>query len=394
MKVGFFEHHLRRESFGGTLFQIKTGRRTYIDNAEFCKIATFGYLDEDMSRCVGFPVGTVHVIEPPNLFDYNFSAPDKVFVELTHGCNLRCTHCLNSSGSALGDKLQTKGVQNLLKSCGDFGVQEVRFTGGEPLVVKQIANYVETANMAGLRTSIGTNGTLVTEEMSCRLASAGLNAAIVSVDGLESRHNAVRGNGMFKKTLQGLEHLRAKGIDVRVNVVVMRENLSDIVPLVSMLTSMGLHVLLRRLIPSGRAFNSVDEMLTADEYQQLEESLRVFLDTKQPFIEGHYLREKEVIPHTKLPFVRRNCSAGSRGLVVLSTGHIQTCGFLGSLGEKPIGHISEQSLSDVWHDLVTSDYISRLEARLKIHNTTTLGPQTNCLAIAYTNIRTPIRESP
>ena len=90
-------------------------------------------------------------------------------------------------------------------------MQEIRFTGGEPLVHKRIYDFIALAHQLGLYTSIGTNGTLATKEVSEKLKVAGLDKAVVSIDGTERAHDDIRSGGNYKKTIARIKNLEKMG---------------------------------------------------------------------------------------------------------------------------------------------------------------------------------------
>ena len=133
------------------------------------------------------------------------------------------------------------------------------------------------------------------------------------------------------------------------------------------------------------------EMLTEADYASLREKLQPFLSDKRGLVRGHYLKDDKVTTRIKLPFERHSCSAGHRGLVVLPNGQVQTCGFLGPLGEPSIGDLKTESLALLWERLVQSQHIASLRSLLPAHNAGTCGPKTNCLAISLADQREPIQ---
>ena len=124
-------------------------------------------------------------------------------------------------------------------------------------------------------------------------------------------------------------------------------------------------------------------MMSADDYRLFDQRLTQILGDRRYLVEGHYLSlAAPVTPRIQLPFARKFCSAGHRGMVILPTGQIQTCGFLGPLGEKALGKVPEERFSEIWKRLSNSDPMAELESNLPLHNARTQGPATNCLAIA------------
>lgn len=382
------EHYLlRRESFGGTLFSVKRGKRVYINHDEYLEMKFSSCVTQALANELGEDIMPVVIAEPKYLPNDNFSAPDTVFLEVTRACNLHCIHCFNTSGKRLSKQLSQTQFESVIKDLVSGGVQEIRFTGGEPMVVPGIISLIRRASELGIRTSMGTNAALINGNKADALAKAGLRAGIVSFDGLESRHDQIRGKGSFKLSMDGLKRLRQRNISVRVNIVVMRSNLSDMSKLVKFLHEIGVSVFIRRLILSGRASATPNEMLTSTEYSVLRKSLQTYLDDSKGLVDGHYLKERRVQMRIILPFVRKDCSAGHRGLIILPDGRIQTCGFLGPLGETSIGRVPEEHMADIWQRLNNSSHIEDLEQNLEPYNKNTVGPPTNCLAVALTGQR-------
>lgn len=372
---------LRKESFGGTLFDIVSGKRLYVCNEEFSSIKFNHGLDDRLTASLCM-TGSVDITEPVWIPEFNFSAPDTVFFEVTRACNLRCLHCFNSSGLKIKNELTQKMRVAIIEDLAKAGVQEIRFTGGEPMVLVEIEDLLSKATSLNLRISMGTNAVLATISRAASLAKF-LHMAIVSIDGTEKRHDYIRGKGNFKKTMRGMENLLSCGVNVRVNTVIMRSNTLDIIELAKHLYHRNIPLFIRRLIPSGRALNMSGEMMSKDDYNNVREKLSPYLADPRGLTQGHYLNvEKGVQTRIPLPFRRRDCSAGHRGMVILPDGNMQTCGFLGPVGEKSVGRIQDESIATIWKRLLLSNHVVSLENNLIAHNRCSDGPCTNCLAIA------------
>lgn len=372
---------IRREFFGATIFDVFTGRRMYVNRSEFVDIKRNGFT-KSLRKELGIIGQEFLITEPKWLPKFNFSAPDTVFFEITRACNLKCSHCFNNSGIKLNDEIPYEKKIRIIKDLWQTGVQEIRFTGGEPLVSQEICDLLSFSANLGFRNSIGTNASLVTKDYSKQLANSGLHSAVVSVDSMGSVHDKIRGKGCFVKTMRGISFLRSSGISVRINAVVVRSNFEKIVSLVEYFFKQEIPVFLRRFIPVGRLNDAVNEVLTANEYIVLKNTLTPYLEDKSNLIQGHYLREMEIKTRISLPFVRQKCSVGSRGLVILPSGKVQTCGFLSSLGEQHIGCVLKEPIRFIWKRLLTSEYVNSLCKNLAEYNAQTMHCRTNCFAIA------------
>jgi MoaA/NifB/PqqE/SkfB family radical SAM enzyme len=108
------------------------------------------------------------------------------------------------------------------------GVCEVRFTGGEPLLYRQLPMVIECAVQSGLRVSVITNGWLLPTRLP-ELVTAGCHEVVVSVDGIQPTHDAIRGrNGLFDRCLRGMAMARAAGLNLVVNTVLQSSNIDSL----------------------------------------------------------------------------------------------------------------------------------------------------------------------
>jgi len=103
-------------------------------------------------------------------------------VSLTDRCSLRCTYCMPNDFAAWipnGDLLTTNELLTIIEVAVEQGINEVRLTGGEPLLRPDIVEIVD--RIAGLanapRLTLTTNG-LKLKELALPLAKAGLNRII------------------------------------------------------------------------------------------------------------------------------------------------------------------------------------------------------------------------
>ena len=365
---------LRIESFGGTLFDLSSGKRIYLNQDETTRIQTQAImLDEHIFN------PPFNIVKPKTLPTIGFSFADTAFIELTRRCNLRCKHCLNNSGKELGELLSDDEIKKLIINLSKAGLQEIRFTGGEPLLHKSIFDFIKLCTDCGMRASIGTNGTLVSKEIASQLKSVGLKYAVVSIDGTESAHDNIRGSGNYKKAFDGIKNLQDVGIRIRINSVLMKNNTADIIELMKELNSKHIYAFIRRFIESGRGDGQHTEVLSKEDYDNVRKQLENEL--KDKFIKGHYLNDEPVSPRIELPFERYSCSAGQRGLVILPNGNIHTCGFLAAQGETPLMNVKNiVDWSEFWNNMIKLNPLKKLREELKVYNQNPNVQPTNCLA--------------
>lgn len=149
-------------------------------------------------------------------------------VSLTDRCNLRCTYCMPEEGLqwlAKPELLTDDEIVRLVRvAVTDLGVEEVRFTGGEPLLRPGLVGIVERCAALEPRPSMSltTNG-IGLERTAAALRDAGLDRVNVSLDTLnpETFRRMTR-RKRHADVLRGLEAAREQGLaPVKVNAVLM-----------------------------------------------------------------------------------------------------------------------------------------------------------------------------
>ncbi|HEY8628890.1 MAG TPA: GTP 3',8-cyclase MoaA [Gaiellaceae bacterium] len=133
-----------------------------------------------------------------------------VRVSVTDKCNFRCTYCMPAEGLEwLGrDEILTfEEIARLVGVLASLGVDEVRLTGGEPLVRRDLPVLVEMlAAIPGVRDlSLTTNGVLL-DRLAGPLVAAGLKRINVSLDSLSHvRFAELTRRDALDAVLRGLE---------------------------------------------------------------------------------------------------------------------------------------------------------------------------------------------
>jgi len=203
-------------------------------------------------------------------------------VSLTDRCNLRCVYCMPEDGLAWlpePDSLGDDEVVRLLRIAVErLGIEEVRFTGGEPLLRRSLERIIAAA--ASLRTSGGsapelsltTNG-LGLDKRAAGLRAAGLDRVNISLDAVEpARYAAISRRDRLGDVLAGIEAAIREGLSpVKINTVVMRGvNEDQVVPLVRFALSGGYQLRFIEQMPLGpRHTWKRADLVSADEIRAL-----------------------------------------------------------------------------------------------------------------------------
>src|SRR3990172_9527033 len=116
---------------------------------------------------------TENKIRPPRLIAW----------ELTNACNLACIHCRASAiKEATPGELSTAEAKHFVDELVEYK-PIIILTGGEPLLRADVYDIARYASGHGLRVVLATNGTLLTQDIACKLIEVGIQRVSISIDG-------------------------------------------------------------------------------------------------------------------------------------------------------------------------------------------------------------------
>ena len=142
------------------------------------------------------------------------SFPYIVGWELTLACNLRCRHCASAAGLPRKEELTTEEALALCDQFPPLAVQEVDFTGGEPLMRPDWWRIAARVAELGITTRIVTNGIPLVPGTVARIRDVGISTVGVSLDGLEATHDDIRAlPGLWRRVLAGIEASQFQQLD-------------------------------------------------------------------------------------------------------------------------------------------------------------------------------------
>jgi len=199
-----------------------------------------------------------------------------VVYNCTPECNLGCRHCYSFSEKAASDAtLTTQQAKDLLGQLKAERVPVVLFSGGEPLLRKDIFQLLEYACYLNLTTAISTNGTLITPEIAKKLTDANVSYAGISIDGPEGFHDDFRRcAGSHKAALAGLENCRNQGIKTGLRFTITTENSRHITFIFELAVSLGTRrICFYHLIGAGRAKQLIDRRPSAAQSRRIVDTI-------------------------------------------------------------------------------------------------------------------------
>jgi len=184
---------------------------------------------------------------------------------ITRSCNLKCVHCYNDSGADRScNDISTQDAKGVLDDLAGFGVPSVLFSGGEPLMRKDLFELIGYAGDKGLRTVISTNGTLIDKEAANTIKERGVSYVGISLDGIGGVNDKFRGvEGAFERAVKGIDNCKEAGIRVGLRLTLTKRNVEDIDELFEFLENKGIErACFYHLVPSGRGGGMFSDDLT------------------------------------------------------------------------------------------------------------------------------------
>jgi PqqA peptide cyclase len=168
--------------------------------------------------------------------------PLALLAELTHRCPLRCPYCSNPLElSRASAELDTASWTRVLGEAAALGVLQVHFSGGEPLVRRDLAEIVRHATEVGLYGNLITSGVNLDADRLAELVEAGLEHVQLSFQDVDSASgDRIAGFvGAQEAKRRAARLVREAGLPLTVNAVVHRQNLDRLGEIIEMAVQLG-----------------------------------------------------------------------------------------------------------------------------------------------------------
>jgi 12,18-didecarboxysiroheme deacetylase len=208
---------------------------------------------------------------PSHLLQFSQDKRPVVVWNITRRCNLKCVHCYaHAKDKSFKNELTTDQGLELIDDLAQFGVPVILFSGGEPLVRKDLPQLADYAVQKGMRAVISTNGTLISARTAQTLKDIGLSYVGISLDGMQEVNDRFRGvKGAFNSALEGIKNCQAAGIKVGLRFTINKFNVKEIPYVFDLLEEMDIpRVCFYHLVYAGRGSELVNDDLSHEETRQ------------------------------------------------------------------------------------------------------------------------------
>jgi MoaA/NifB/PqqE/SkfB family radical SAM enzyme len=274
---------------------------------------------------------------------------------VTDKCNLKCKMC-GACDYTPGDHgmLTLAQWKAVIDAAERLKTQVVSITGGEALLRKDLFDLIAYARTKSMTVHLNTNGLLLRDRNVASLAASGVESVSISVESTNPTvHDAIRGKGTLKHTIEGIRRLRRACPDTRIglNTVLNRHNLDSMPNLVRFAERENLDQV--KFAPIHSNLQHKDKPL--DEYADMvfgpqdTDSLTAGVDAIRQALATTRLescsdRFFEGIPNLyRQPASNFYCYAGYAVCVVNPQGDVSAC-----FDKAPCANVKDRPLDQIW----------------------------------------------
>jgi heme d1 biosynthesis radical SAM protein NirJ len=160
-----------------------------------------------------------------------------VIWNLIRRCNLNCKHCYSLSADVdFPGELSTGEISDVMADLKAFGVPVLILSGGEPLLRPDIFEISRRAKELGFYVGLSSNGTLIDDAMSARIAAVGYDYVGISLDGIGAVHDRFRRQeGAYEAALGGIRLCHARGVKVGLRFTMTERNVESLPAMLDLL---------------------------------------------------------------------------------------------------------------------------------------------------------------
>ncbi len=320
---------------------------------------------------------------PSHLLQFSADKKPVIVWNSTRRCNLKCVHCYShSEDKDYGGELSLAEGKALIDDLAEFGSPVILFSGGEPLIRRDILELIRYAVDCGRRAVISTNGTLISRDIANELKLIGLSYVGISLDGLENTHDLFRGiRGSFAKAMKAIDNSIAAGLKVGLRFTINKRNYLDISGVFDLVEQRNIpRICFYHLVYAGRGTNLMNEDLDHSQTREVvdlilnrtralhDKGMPVEVLTVDNHADGPYtymrlLKEDPARAEEVLRLLEMNeGNSSGRGIGCVSwDGAVHPDQFWRHL---TLGNVREKPFSKIWTD-ASNDFLMKLKDKKK-----------------------------
>lgn len=299
-----------------------------------------------------------------------------VFWNLTYRCNLRCIHCyIAAQPQGLPGEMSRDEALRVAREIGELGLPLVVLSGGEPLLREDFWSIAGTLRDYGVKLSLSTNGTLITEPVAEKLAKLEFSYIGVSLDSVRREYHDEfrRVSGAFDKALEGVRNSMRAGLSAGFRMTVTRENAGEAAELVELSRKLGVKRIAYYILDAaGRGREELSLMPAREQLRSLIDDLvKASIESSgdpevlvvRANFAGIYAADRlsesrgDFISYLRMIGAQGDC--GRKTISIYPDGRVKPCQFIDWVD---VGDLRRQKLAEI-----LSPDNPRLEPFLRVH---------------------------
>ena len=268
---------------------------------------------------------------------------------VTRECNMKCSHCyINATEKKLANELTTQEAKKLMDQICQVSKPLLILSGGEPLLRPDIFELIKYGASKGLKMGLGSNGSLIDDNVAAKLKAAGIATVSISLDShIPAQHDEFRGVvGAWEKAVNACKALRKNNVLVQVNTTLTHQNYNQIDDIMSLAEGIGVENFhLFFLVPTGRGTKLTDispqkyeDMITNTFAKVAKHKLNV-----RPSCAPQFMRIAKGMGLDMRQWIR-GCIAGLYYCRIYPNGDVTPCPYL----PIKLGNVREKSFKEIW----------------------------------------------
>ncbi len=264
-----------------------------------------------------------------------------VDMALDFACNMHCEHCFATAlvpeDKKKAHRMTTHDYRRVAKEAMALGALNFSFQGGEPILIKNLSEYIASVSPRRNVISVTTNGSLLTAEKIHNLKKQGVDILTISVDSaIPEEHDKFRDYpGAFDMAMKAIHEAVSQGLHVTIGTTISHDNLHSkgISDLVKYAEENKIILCFAFATPIGNWAHHDNKLLTEDDVAWVREMEKKSMYIRTDF-EGNLYSS--------------GCGAVKEILYITPYGDVLPCPFihisLGNVMKEPLGAIRKRAL--------------------------------------------------
>lgn len=184
----------------------------------------------------------------------------RVLWEITKNCNMNCLSCMAKKKA--GNELSTSECKKIISQMPEMNIQKVLFSGGEPLMRRDIFELIKETIQQGIHTVLCTNATPINEEVVAKLKNTGLRDLNIGLDGsTKESYRKIRQNDSFEKVINAIKLLKKEDFELDLTCVASKANANEVGKVIDLAFELGANsITINNLFMKDNAIKNWDKL--------------------------------------------------------------------------------------------------------------------------------------